>query len=231
MKELLKKMVSRIPVDLLERCLAYSIIFQKFPSLSGCKTFATREQLWDHCLFEVLKGDDPITFVEFGVFRGYSIDYFARKNKNKNSLFFGLDSFEGLPEDWAHLTKSHFSTEGIPPKSEDPRICYIKGWFQDSFGDFQRRIDKHKENFVVHYDADLYSSTLFCLTRMDLLKRSYIAIFDEFPGHETRALHNYLQSNLASIEFLGKTVGKDGRPLQVLCKIRPHEPNGFAGDL
>lgn len=222
MKELLKKLVSRIPVELVERCLAYSISFQKFPSLSKCKTFATREQLWDHCLLEVFRGDDPITFIEFGVWQGYSINHFARKNKNKDSLFVGLDSFEGLPEDWAHLEKSHFSTAGIVPKTDDPRISFIKGWFQDSFADLQRRIDEREGNFVVHYDADLYSSTLFCLTRMDLLKRSYIAIFDEFPGHETRAFYNYLQSNLASVEFLGKTVDSNGRPVQVLCKIQPH---------
>ena len=29
----------------------------------------------------------------------------------------------------------------------------------------------------------------------------------------------------------GKTVGKDGRPLQVLCKIQPHEPDGLANDV
>ena len=223
MKELLKKLVSRIPVDLLERCLAYSITFQKFPSLPKCKTFATREQLWDHCLFEILRGDDAITFIEFGVWQGFSIGYFAQKNKNKDSLFLGLDSFEGLPENWAHLTKSHFSTAGIPPKTEDQRIGFIKGWFQDSFSELQRRIDKREGNLIVHYDADLYSSTLFCLTRMDLLKRPYIAIFDEFPGHETRALYNYLQSNLASVEFLAKTVSRNGRPVQVACKIHPHD--------
>lgn len=222
MKELLRKLVSRVPVDLLERCLAYSINFQKFPLLANCKTFATREQLWDHCLFQLLRGDDPITFIEFGVWQGYSINYFARKNKNKRSLFFGLDSFEGLPEDWAHLEKSHFSTAGVTPKTDDERVSFIKGWFQDSFSDLQKRIEKCDGNFVVHYDADLFSSTLFCLTRMDLLNRSYIAIFDEFPGHETRALYSYLQSNLARVEFLGKTVGRDGRPLQVLCRIQPH---------
>src|SRR6185369_13576946 len=128
--------------------------------LAKCKTFATREELWDHCLFELLKGEDAITFIEFGVWQGYSINYFSRRNKNENSLFFGLDSFEGLPEDWAHLKKSHFSTEGIPPKTEDQRIYFIKGWFQDSFDDLQRRIDQGKGNIVVHYDADLYSSTL-----------------------------------------------------------------------
>jgi len=222
MKEFLKTLVSRIPVDVLERCLAYSISFQKFRSLFDCKTFATREELWDFCLSEILEGDDPITFIEFGVWQGYSINHFARKNTNKDSLFFGLDSFEGLPEDWAHLGKSHFSTAGAIPKTDDQRVSFIKGWFQDSFSDLQKRIEKRDGIFIVHYDADLYSSTLFCLSKMDRLKQGYIAIFDEFPGHETRALYNYVQSSLASVEFLGKTVDRNGRPVQVLCKIQPH---------
>jgi O-methyltransferase len=221
MRELLKNLISRIPVDFVERSLAYSIIFEKFPSLDSCRTFVTREELWDHCLFDIIGIDEPITFVEFGVWEGYSIKYFAKKNKIKNSLFFGLDSFEGLPEDWAHLEKSHFSTGGILPKIHDDRISFIKGWFQDTFSELQKNIEKRVANFIVHYDADLYSSTLFCLTRMDCLKRSYFAIFDEFPGHESRALYNYLQSNLADVEFLGKTVGKNGRPVQVLCRIHP----------
>ena len=221
MKELLKRIVSRIPVDRVERSLAYSIIFQKFPSLTNCRTFATREELWDHCLVHTISTNEPITFVEFGVWEGYSISYFAEKNKNKNSLFFGLDSFEGLPEDWAHLAKGHFSTGGTFPKICDDRVRFIKGWFQDTFVELLKNIEKRSGRFVVHYDADLYSSTLFCLTQMDLLKRSYLAIFDEFPGHETRSLYNYLQSTLATVEFLGKTIGKDGRPIQVLCRINP----------
>lgn len=221
MKAFLKTLVSRIPVDVLERCLAYAISFQKFRSLSACKIFARREDLWDFCLIEILKDDDLITFIEFGVWQGYSINHFARKNKNKDSLFLGLDSFEGLPEDWAHLEKSHFSTAGATPKTDDQRVSFIKGWFQDSFSDLQKRLEKRNGNFIVHYDSDLYSSTLFCLARMDPLKRGYIAIFDEFPGHETRALYNYVQSHLANVEFLGKTVDRSGRPVQVLCRIQP----------
>lgn len=221
MKELLKTVISRIPVDLVERSLAYSIIYEKFPSLGHCRTFADREKLWDYCLSNIVGIDGPITYIEFGVWEGYSIKYFAERNKNQNSLFFGLDSFEGLPEDWAHLRKAHFSTGGNLPKIQDNRISFIKGWFQDTFSKLSKNIEGSSDNFIVHYDADLYSSTLFCLTRMDYLKRSYLAVFDEFPGHESRALYNYLQSNLAGVEFLAKTVGKNGRPIQVLCRINP----------
>jgi len=221
MKELIRRAISRIPVGLVERCLAYSIGFERFSSLAECANFANREALWDYCLKTA--GDNaPITYIEFGVWQGYSIRHFAEKNKNASSRFIGLDSFEGLPEAWAHLDKSHFSTGGNIPATNDSRISFIKGWFQNTSAELRERVGDNRPNLIVHYDADLYSSTLFCLTQMDNLKQSYLAIFDEFPGHETRALYNYLQYSLAKVEFLGKTVGKFGRPVQVLCRIEPH---------
>ena len=61
---------------------------------------------------------------------------------------------------------------------------------------------------------------LFALTKIDLLRKPYIAIFDEFTGHETRALFNYCQSYGATAKFLGKTILK-GYPNQVVCQITP----------
>lgn len=219
MKKLLKTFVSQIPVALIERPLAHAISFQKFTALRTCRSFANREELWDQCLATV-ESDLSITFVEFGVWKGYSIKYFAEKQRGADSVFVGLDSFEGLPEAWAHLEKSHFSTGGDVPQTDDSRIHFIKGWFQDTFRELREFVE-HRNNFIVHYDADLYSSTLFCLTQLDHFKQSYLAIFDEFSGHETRALYNYLQMSQATVEFLGK-VGTSNHPVQVLCRITPH---------
>jgi hypothetical protein len=74
------------------------------------------------------------------------------------------------------------------------------------------------ENLVVHYDADLYSSTLFALTKIDILKQDYIAVFDEFTGDETRALYDYMDAYNVSVEFYSKTFWS-GYPFQVACKI------------
>jgi hypothetical protein len=81
------------------------------------------------------------------------------------------------------------------------------------------------KDLIVHYDADLYSSTLYALSKIDGLGRKYLAIFDEFTGHETRALYNYLQSYGASVNFLGKTL-MNGYPDQVLCEIIPRNVGG-----
>ena len=75
---------------------------------------------------------------------------------------------------------------------------------------------KNEGNLVVHYDADLYSSTLFCLSQIDSLKKTYLAIFDEFYYHELLALANYQDSFGAEIEFFGKT-----KTNQVSCIIKP----------
>ena len=39
-----------------------------------------------------------INFFKFGVFQGKSINFFAKKIKNKT--IYGFDSFSGLNEDW-----------------------------------------------------------------------------------------------------------------------------------
>jgi Macrocin-O-methyltransferase (TylF) len=100
---------------------------------------------------------------------------------------------------------------------DDPRVSFVKGWFQNTWDELKGRLDR-LDNLIVHYDADLYSSTLFALTKIDSLKLPYFAIFDEFAGHEARALHNYLQSYNASAEFLGKTI-VDGYPVAVMSRI------------
>jgi hypothetical protein len=135
----------------------------------------------------------------------------------------GLDSFEGLPEDWGSMQKGTFDVGGEVPQIDDPRVSFIKGWFQNTWDELANRLTR-LDNLIVHYDADLYSSTLFALTKIDSLKIiPYFAIFDEFAGHEARALHNYLQSYSASVDFLGKTV-VDGYPVAVMSRIALAEP-------
>ena len=85
-----------------------------------------------------------------------------------------------MPSDWNDFNpKGSFDVNGIMPNIEDKRIIFIKGWFQNSLNNFLKNY-KNEGNLVVHYDADLYSSTLFCLSQIDSLKKTYLAIFDEF---------------------------------------------------
>ena len=214
MRSLLRFIATRLSVPTYERLLAHSVLKENFGELQAVPVFERREDLWTKSFT-----NDPVTYVEFGVHQGYSIEHFAEKNKNKNSIFIGLDSFEGLPEDWGSMPKGSFDNKGVMPQTDDPRISFIKGWFQNTWDQLASSLTR-ADTLIVHYDADLYSSTLFALSKMDALNKPYIAIFDEFAGHEARALHNYIQSYGASVSFIGKTLG-NGYPVHVMCRIVP----------
>lgn len=211
--------ISRIDIDTYHGMMGLSIIETGFRELKETPIFDRREGLWDECIAIQGGAEAKITYVEFGVYEGYSIKYFARKNHNQSSVFIGLDSFEGLPEDWGRFPKGTFSTDGNLPITEDSRINFIKGWFQFTWDALSQRLSQ-AETLVVHYDADLYSSTLFALTKIDCLNKKYIAIFDEFSFHEARALYDYIQAYGASVSFLGKTLN-GGFPYQVMCRVVP----------
>lgn len=217
LKPLLRKAASEVSIDTYQRLMAHAVLRTAFKELSSAPLINRRQQLWTECVGKWIGRDTPMTFVEFGVHQGYSINYFSNLNTSPQSVFIGLDSFEGLPEGWGGVPKGYGDVGGRIPQTKDPRVRFIKGWFQDTWDVLSADLTDPR-NLVVHYDADLYSSTLFALSKIDTLKTEYLAIFDEFKGHECRALYNYIQSYNASVAFLGQT-RED--PCQVMCSIRP----------
>lgn len=138
-------------------------------------------------------GSGPVDYLEFGVWKGATILYWAEINKNPQSRFFGFDSFEGLPEQWGDYAKGHFSTAGTLPITNDTRVSFVKGWFQDTVPTFLKQFES-RNRLVVHVDADLYSSTLFLLSSLNhLFIPDTVLIFDEFYDclHEFRAWRDY----------------------------------------
>lgn len=228
LKRLLLRGFSTVLPDYYERLLAHSVIQHDFKQVNDGPIFNHREALWDDAIERFIGTGSHITYVEFGVFEGHSIRYFAQKNTNASSRFIGLDSFEGLPEDWAGMTKGAFDVGGNLPKIDDRRVSFIKGWFQDTWDllETQMRAEPMGK-LVVHFDADLYSSTLFALSQMDRFRLPYVAVFDEFSGHETRALYNYCQAYGAKVDFYGRTLLEGLKtPNQVSCLITPSRPIG-----
>jgi hypothetical protein len=57
--------------------------------------FDTREEM-----YEEIAPTGPIDYLEFGVWEGESILYWAWSNRHDESRFFGFDTFTGLPENW-----------------------------------------------------------------------------------------------------------------------------------
>ena len=210
----------------LERLLAISILTRDYSEVLSVKKYNSREEMWSDGLRQLASG--KLTYLEFGVWNGESIKYIANLVSNENAQFFGFDSFEGLPEKWDTMSgtmkKGMWSADGILPETNDKRIKFVRGWFQNTVQKFISSIEHDSDSsLVVHYDADLYSSTLLCLMKVDTLKKKYLAIFDEFPGHETRALYNYQQATGAKVEFIGRVGPSKKYPKQVMAWITPQK--------
>jgi O-methyltransferase len=139
-------------------------------------------------------GRQPLDFFEFGVHLGGSLRLWCELHSNPETRFFGFDSFEGLPEEWTPgAPAGAYSAHGNVPEINDSRVHLLVGWFQDTMQDFLKSY-RPKNRLVIHNDSDLYSSTLYCLTKLDaLIVPGTLVIFDEFhdPIHEYRALCDY----------------------------------------
>lgn len=156
-----------------------------------------------------LLGTDPIDYLEFGVRHGASILFWATLNHSPESRFVGFDSFEGLPEAWESATgtspKGSYSVGGAMPETSDKRVCFIKGWFNDTLRPFMGMFDAHSR-LVIHNDADLFSSTLYTLATLDpIIKPGTVLIFDEFanPLHEWAAFQSYLSAFRRKCRLIG----------------------------
>lgn len=206
--------LERLPPEFAESVLYRSVLKHDFRSVFSSPLIRKREAIWDFVV-EMLGANSKILLLEFGVHEGYSARYFLGSFRNAASRFYGFDSFEGLPETWGHKGVGTFSTHGRVPDVDDPRVTWVKGWFQDTLPGFE--MPAGFDVVLVHFDADLYSSTLFALSTLWRPLTSFYAVFDEFFGHETRALYNFSQAFPSSIEFLAHD--DPVLPRRVFCRI------------
>jgi hypothetical protein len=141
--------------------------------------------------------DAPITYLEFGVFKGETFRKWLTLSAHEDSRFYGFDSFEGLPEDWEpDQPKGTFSTGGAAPQLTDPRGQFVVGLFQETLYPFLEG-RAFAGQMVVHIDCDLYSSTLFVLANLDRhLTPGTLIVFDDFSSlqHEFAAWLDYRRS-------------------------------------
>jgi len=176
--------------------------------------FANRFLLYDFVNKECVSGK-TLQYLEFGVYSGESIKYFAGINSDSASKFIGFDTFTGLPEDWMcalsiTVKGRTFDTGGKHPETDDERISFVQGMFQDSLPAFLENFRQSSNQLVVHIDCDLYSSTLYVLTSANyFLVPGTIIIFDEFYSvmHEFRALDDYCSSCMRSYDVIAATDG------------------------
>jgi O-methyltransferase len=172
--------------------------------------FKTRFELHEHIQNKILQ-DNSVDYLEFGVFEGATINFWVNQNRNPKSRFYGFDTFTGLPEEWknlvGHRPSSTWNCEGNVPEINDERIQFFKGLFQNTIDKFLKNYEPQK-NIVIHNDSDLYTSSLYLLTRLhDIIKKDTIIIFDEFNNvmDEFRALDNYCASYYRKYKVIGVT--------------------------
>src|ERR1035438_972594 len=158
------------------------------------QTFASRRLLFEW-IAETIKLSD-VLYLEFGVAEGKSMELWSKLLVNRNSQLYGFDSFEGLPEAWEQwYQKGRFSTGGVAPPTNDSRVTYVKGWFDETLPMF---IPPRHEVLFINVDADLYSSARTVLRHM----RPYVEVgtylyFDEF--------HHRYDEMKAYDEFVAQT--------------------------
>jgi hypothetical protein len=152
----------------------------------------------------------PITYLEFGVFRGASLKWWVENIASPESRFVGFDTFTGLPDRWrATEPKGWFDAQGKTPDIADPRCSFEVGLFQDTLPSFIKRANL-AGRLVINLDADMFTSTLFVLTTLaPYLKTGDIIFFDEFscPLDEYRAFEEFVRSFRVKYRVVGAQHG------------------------
>ncbi|MDQ1266518.1 MAG: hypothetical protein QG635_1670 [Bacteroidota bacterium] len=188
-----------------------SIFFHK----SIVPVVPTKYHLYDFVIKKYGLDETEILFLEFGVFKGDSIKYWSKKNRNNESLFFGFDSFEGLPQKWGIRDVGSFSTDGKIPLINDTRISFIKGWYSNTLSDFIESNSKLlRQNKIINMDSDLYTSTLYVLYNLSkfIIPGDFI-FFDDFftirnNAEEFRAFNDFANSSNLKYDIIAKTNGQ-----------------------
>lgn len=161
-------------------------------NLGDSQMFSKNTDIWDYCLetSEILNKSPAPLILEFGVYKGNSINYFAERVPNAKLV--GFDSFEGLSENWTGfiLSKGHFNQNGIVPKVHS-NVNLVKGWFENTLPNYVK--SAQLENLaLLHLDADTYSPTKFVLeTLCSYFKPGLIILFDEFFGYPNWQNHEF----------------------------------------
>lgn len=162
------------------------------------------ERVWDAIGTKVQH--KRVLYLEFGVWKGYSMRYWSKLLKHPQSMLHGFDAFEGLPEEWTGFyRKGSFSESGQIPKIEDKRVKFFRGWFEDTLKNYTP--PRQYDVLVANIDCDLYSSTkivLEFLRRHNLIDIGSWIYFSEFADrdHEFRAFKEFARSTQQQFQLV-----------------------------
>lgn len=163
-----------------------------------------------------LEGGGALDYFEFGVRSGGSMSVAIKANTNSESIFFGFDTFEGLPDGWVpmHGNKGIVQKAYQPgamavpklPEFTDPRVRLVKGVFQDTLPEVVKEYalslwsdgaKAKSRRRLVNIDCDTYTGALYALTSLHpILISGDLIYFDEFSDvlNEFMAFNDYVRS-------------------------------------
>jgi hypothetical protein len=144
--------------------------------------------------------------LEFGVYKGDSINHFAEASPDVT--WYGFDSFEGLPEAWTLGAKAGaFGIGGrLPPVRGNVRLT--KGFFEQTLPGF---VAQHHGGTIalLHVDCDLYSSTVTILDNLaGMIVPGTIILFDELINYhgweegEFKAFMEFVAARNLAFEYV-----------------------------
>jgi O-methyltransferase len=180
------------------------------PGTSNGNDGKGREWLYRKVIEQEDLDKNPISYLEFGVYRGDSLRSWLEGISQADSRFVGFDTFTGLPERWRPTEPAgHFNANGATPDIKDPRCSFEVGLFQDTLPPFVGRADL-SGRLVINLDADMFSSTLFVLTTLaPFFKAGDLIFFDEFscPLDEFRAFEEFVRCYRVKYEVIAAVYG------------------------
>ena len=163
------------------------------PHFKNSNVFSDDNSIRSFAINEAIKKfDKESLFLEFGVFKGDSINLFAKRLKKINAEIFGFDSFKGLKDEW--MTEEFnppgtFDLKGKKPRVEK-NVKLVDGWVEETAKNFLS--NNSKKIAFIHFDLDTYNSTSFVLK---LVKNEFqpgtIILFDEFYGFPNWEKYEY----------------------------------------
>lgn len=165
----------------------------------------TREQIWHAYLAGITDGQA----LEFGVFKGRSINYMA--TVRPDARFHGFDSFEGLPEVWKSNSIGHFATNLADIKFRENVVIHT-GMFDATLPLY---ITEKTGRVLqgIHIDCDIGSSTKSVFNHLSALIESSkpLLLFDEmynypdYDKHEAGAFCDWVNQNQVAFKIIART--------------------------
>ena len=171
---------NRIVIDLLNENAAKMAANYIGERLSTSLIFNGKRELWDFVIEKLDRDNNYGVCLEFGVYKGASLNYFA--SKLRKCQFFGFDSFLGLSTDWVGTSHGAGSYTAQIPVHLPQNVELISGFFDTSLPKFALRSDVNWGDIkFVHVDCDTYDATSEVLNLLGNIEEfDFLILFDDF---------------------------------------------------